>query len=227
MAAARRPAYEALEIDRVAGLVRKHAPITLDLNGIAKGYCVDKLAKTLRDFGVTAFLVGIDGEMRASELRADGMPWTVAVETPDPERRTPCSILTLTDAAVATSGNYRSHVTVQGQPVTHGGPVDKPSAPCVTGLGHGRRRHLCGGRRLGERTDGAGPASWRRTRFEPRPRCAFRQPDGISGELRGACSHLKPVHSCNGLLRVSPISVRKRTAYFYPKLGGLAAAGTT
>jgi len=68
MAAARRPAYEALEIDRVAGLVRKHAPITLDLNGIAKGYCVDKLAKTLRDFSVTAFLVGIDGEMRAAGL---------------------------------------------------------------------------------------------------------------------------------------------------------------
>jgi len=129
MTAARRPAHEALEIDRVAGLARKHAPITLDLNGIAKGYGVDRLAGTLQGFGVTAFLVGIDGEMRASGLRPDGMPWTVAVETPDPERRAPHSILELENAAVATSGDYRHHVTVRGRRLSHtmdpetGGPL--------------------------------------------------------------------------------------------------------
>lgn len=129
MAAARWPAHEVLEIDRAAGLVRKHTPITLDLNGIAKGFGVDKLAGTLQGFGITAFLVGIDGEMRASGLRPDRMPWTVAVETPDPERRAPRSILTLMDAAVATSGDYRHHVTVRGQRLSHtmdpatGGPL--------------------------------------------------------------------------------------------------------
>ncbi|WP_369807788.1 FAD:protein FMN transferase [Paracoccus sp. MKU1] len=45
------------------------------------------MAGTLQGFGIAAFLVGIDGEMRASGLRPDGMLWTVAVETPDPERR--------------------------------------------------------------------------------------------------------------------------------------------
>jgi len=129
MAAARRPAHEVLEIDRAAGLVRKHTPIMLDLNGIAKGFGEDKLAGTLQGFGITAFLVGIDGEMRASGLRPNGMPWTVAVETPDPERRAPRSILTLTDAAVATSGDYRHHVTVRGWRLSHtmdpatGGPL--------------------------------------------------------------------------------------------------------
>lgn len=129
MAATRRPAHQSLEIDPVAGLARKHAPITLDLNGIAKGYGVDKLAGTLLGFGITAFLVGIDGEMRASGSRPDGMPWTVAVETPDHERRTPHSIFSLENAAVATSGDYRHHVTVQGQRLSHtmdpatGGPL--------------------------------------------------------------------------------------------------------
>ena len=119
LVAARRPAHKALEIDRAAGRARKHAPITLDLNGIAKGFGVDRLAGTLQGFGITAFLVGIDGEMRASGLRPDGMPWTVAVETPDSERRAARSILTLTDAAVATSGDYRHHVTVRGQRLSH------------------------------------------------------------------------------------------------------------
>ncbi|MEF9602183.1 FAD:protein FMN transferase [Paracoccus sp. PXZ] len=119
MAAACRPAHEALEIDRAAGLARKHAPITLDLNGIAKGYGVDRLVGTLRGFGITAFLVGINGEMRASGLRPDGVPWTVAVEAPDAERRAPHSILTLKNAAVATSGDYRHGITVQGQRLSH------------------------------------------------------------------------------------------------------------
>ena len=119
MAAARRPAHDVLEIDRAAGLVRKRTPVALDLNGIAKGYGVDRLAETLRGFGIAAFFVGIDGEMRASGLRPDGRPWAIAVEAPDPERRAPRAILTLEDGAVATSGDYRHGVTVQGLRLSH------------------------------------------------------------------------------------------------------------
>lgn len=117
MASPRRPAYELLE---VAGkLVRKQGAITLDLNGIAKGYGVDRLAQTLRGFGIEAGLVGIDGEMRAMGLRPDGEAWTIAVEAPDPDRRAPHSVLSLQDAAVATSGDYRHWMTVQSRRLSH------------------------------------------------------------------------------------------------------------
>lgn len=86
-AMARRRAETALEIDVAGTRVRKTAGITLDLNGIAKGYGVDRLADTLVALGIPAALVGIDGEMRAVGLRPDGAPWTIAVEAPDPERR--------------------------------------------------------------------------------------------------------------------------------------------
>lgn len=119
IAAPRCPAHELLELDRAAGRVRKRGPVALDLNGIAKGYGVDQLAGTLRGFGISAFLVGIDGEMRASGLRPDGAPWVVAVELPDPERRAPHSVLALENAAVATSGDYRHSVTVQGLRLSH------------------------------------------------------------------------------------------------------------
>ena len=66
MSADRVPAHAALEIG--AHHVRKSAPITLDLNGIAKGYGVDRLAETLRAHAITDALVGIDGEMRALGL---------------------------------------------------------------------------------------------------------------------------------------------------------------
>jgi thiamine biosynthesis lipoprotein len=119
MAADRAPAFDALELDMANRRVRKTAPLALDLNGIAKGYGVDRLAETLGNFGIEAGLVGIDGEMRALGLRPDGEPWTIAVEAPDPKRRAAHSIIALQDAAVATSGDYRHWVEVQGRRLSH------------------------------------------------------------------------------------------------------------
>ncbi|WP_371349132.1 FAD:protein FMN transferase [Ancylobacter sp. IITR112] len=117
MEARRVPAHDALEIDGTR--VRKRVPITLDLNGIAKGYGVDRLAGILGGAGIRDGLVGIDGEMRAMGLRPDGEAWTVAVEQPDPERRAPHSLLSLKDCAVATSGDYRHWIDVQGRRLSH------------------------------------------------------------------------------------------------------------
>jgi thiamine biosynthesis lipoprotein len=119
MTAKRVPTHQALEVDGTTGLVRKSSPLALDLNGIAKGYGVDRLAETLTAHGIGDALVGIDGEMRALGLRPDGEAWTIAVEAPDPDRRTPHSILALQDAAVATSGDYRHWVEVQGRRLSH------------------------------------------------------------------------------------------------------------
>lgn len=123
-----------LVLDIEAGKVRKRAQITLDLNGIAKGYGVDRLAETLRSFGIVSALVGIDGEMRALGPRPDAIPWTIAVEKPDHKRRAPHSILALHDAAVATSGDYRHWVDVGGRRLSHtmdprrGGPLSASPA---------------------------------------------------------------------------------------------------
>ena len=112
-AMARRRVETALEIDVAGARVRKTADITLDLNGIAKGYGVDRLADTLVALGIPAALVGIDGEMRAVGLRSDGSPWTIAVET---------------------SGDYRHWVEVQGRRLSHtmdpsrGAPLLAPPA---------------------------------------------------------------------------------------------------
>ena len=134
LAAPRRPGWEIIDIDTAAGRLRKGAAVTLDLNGIAKGYGVDRLADTLTGHGIKAFLVGIDGEMRAAGLRPDGEPWTIAVEQPDHERRAVHSVLALEDGAVATSGDYRHWVDVQGQRLSHtmnprsGGPLAQSPA---------------------------------------------------------------------------------------------------
>ncbi|MEI7598476.1 MAG: FAD:protein FMN transferase [Aestuariivirga sp.] len=117
LSAPRQPSWEIIDI--ADARLRKRAAVTLDLNGIAKGYGVDRLAAVLEQFGVTSFLAGIDGEMRARGLRPDGEAWTIAVEQPDHARRAAHSVLALSDAAVATSGDYRHWVDVQGTRLSH------------------------------------------------------------------------------------------------------------
>lgn len=117
MSTPRPPAHDLLEIE--ANRVRKSAAISLDLNGIAKGYGVDRLAEVLQAHGIHNALVGIDGELRALGLRPEGQAWTIAVEAPDTDRRAPHSIVALQDACVATSGDYRHYVSVNGRRLSH------------------------------------------------------------------------------------------------------------
>ncbi|MGV8805023.1 MAG: FAD:protein FMN transferase [Polaromonas sp.] len=113
------PAADGLELDRARSRVRKRQPVTLDLSGIAKGYGVDALARCLDGFGITRYLVGIDGEMRAKGLKPDGRAWAVAIEKPVRHVREVMGVMELSDAAIATSGDYRHWVEVQGQHYAH------------------------------------------------------------------------------------------------------------
>lgn len=117
MKRARRPAFELIEME--GNRVCKREAIKIDLNGIAKGYGVDRLAETLVNYGIHSGLVGIDGELRALGMRPDAEPWSIALEAPETDCRKPHSVLSLQDAAVATSGDYRHYVTVQGRSLSH------------------------------------------------------------------------------------------------------------
>ena len=126
-----RPASEVLDIDLANQRVRKQAALALDLSGIAKGYGVDALAHCLDGFGITRYLVGIDGEMRAKGSKPDAQAWTVAIEKPVRHQREVMGVMELTDAAIATSGDYRHWFEVAGQHYAHtmhpvrGRPLDE------------------------------------------------------------------------------------------------------
>lgn len=112
-------ARAALEIDPGNLRVRKHAPVTLDLNGIAKGFAVDQLARCLDRYGVQSYLVGIDGEMRACGVKADGSDWCVALEKPSKGRREVLGTLELSNTSIATSGDYRHWREREGRVFSH------------------------------------------------------------------------------------------------------------
>lgn len=118
-AAPRPPAHEMLELDLPNGRARKHGPVALDLCGIAKGFGVDELARLLDAQGLNSWLVGIDGELRTRGTRPDGAAWAIALEAPRDDLRTAMGVVELADAAVATSGDYRHWVRVDGRRVSH------------------------------------------------------------------------------------------------------------
>jgi thiamine biosynthesis lipoprotein len=94
-------------------------PLQLDLCGIAKGYAVDRMAQVLQEHGVRHALAALDGELRAVGGQSSGLPWAVALESPEFERRAVRGVIELEDLAVATSGDYRRCLEVGGARLAH------------------------------------------------------------------------------------------------------------
>jgi thiamine biosynthesis lipoprotein len=97
----------------------KTRPVSLDFSSIAKGYAVDLVARWLDAQGLDRYLVEVGGEMRLSGMSGRGDPWRVAIERPESALRTAEQAISLTDVAIATSGDYRNYFEVDGQRFSH------------------------------------------------------------------------------------------------------------
>ncbi len=103
-----RVGYDKVEVDAVRGTLRKTvAGVACDLNAIAQGYTVDKLAEGLIGLGYRDFVVEVGGEVRAMGRNASGVPWQVAIEKPVFEGREIEQVIPLDNMALSTSGDYR------------------------------------------------------------------------------------------------------------------------
>ena len=95
-------------------ICKDHDLTSLDLGGIAKGYCVDLLVERLNANGYPSIFVEWGGEIRTSGQHPDNRPWTIFISrfgNPDPEKA--LAILTLRNQAIATSGDYIQQWKVQ------------------------------------------------------------------------------------------------------------------
>lgn len=83
--------------------------IRLDFNAIAKGYSVDRLAEMLEKKGVLSYLIEVGGELRSKGINLDKQKaWNVGIDDPrNTEGRSILRVISLSDLAMASSGNYR------------------------------------------------------------------------------------------------------------------------
>ena len=93
--------------------------ISIDLSSLAKGYAVDEVANILNQQGVTNYMVEIGGELHLKGKNLQGENWRIAVEKPTAENRELQRVLSLTDIAMATSGDYRNFFEQDGQRFSH------------------------------------------------------------------------------------------------------------
>lgn len=116
---ARRVGAQRLAWDAESRTLSRPAGMRIDLSSIAKGYAVDRVSALLLEQGLGNTLVEIGGELRARGTRPEGGPWRLAVESPDPEGQRFIEALMVSDAAVATSGDYRNFFEVDGRRYSH------------------------------------------------------------------------------------------------------------
>lgn len=84
-------------------LARPGMGVTLD--GIAKGYIVDRASEVLSRYGIENHLINAGGDIKTSGSAAKKAPWTIAIQDPGKKRAFP-DIIKMSGGAVATSGNY-------------------------------------------------------------------------------------------------------------------------
>ena len=90
----------------------------IDLSAIAKGYAVDQVARMLLSKQLSDFLIDVGGELRLSGLNVDQRVWRVAIEKPQTLGGVQ-QVLELTNTAIATSGDYRNFISIDGRKYSH------------------------------------------------------------------------------------------------------------
>lgn len=118
--------YDKLILDANEESIRFAAEgMKVDLGGIAKGYAIDEAVKAMQKGGAVGGMVDIGGEVRCFGSPPAGQNiWRIGLQDPAVAKDVmntskPLLILRLTDAAVATSGDYHRFVTIGGKRYSH------------------------------------------------------------------------------------------------------------
>ena len=78
----------------------------IDLGGIAKGYIADRVAAYLKEQGVAHACINMGGNILVFGGKPDGTDWTIGIRDPNGTAEQSEEVLSLSDGAVVTSGNY-------------------------------------------------------------------------------------------------------------------------
>ena len=117
----------------------------LDLGGIGKEYAADRAAERCQAMGMAGGFVDLGGDIRVIGPRADGTGWRLGIRDPRDEHKL-LGELTLSQGALATSGDYERGFEVDGRHYGHlldartGWPVSQwrsvsVAAPCALAAG--------------------------------------------------------------------------------------------
>ena len=104
-------------------VVKSDMRVKIDAGAVAKGQACDMIAAVLRRNGCHHYLVDIGGEVVCHGLNSKGEPWHVGITKPNINNEGAQNdlqeVLVLSDACMATSGNYRNYYYADGERRSH------------------------------------------------------------------------------------------------------------
>ena len=83
----------------------KKGGMGITLDGIAKGFIVDKAIETLMKQGIKHALINAGGDIRTIGDKGNNRPWKIAIQDPLKKKNYP-DVVAITNGSIATSGNY-------------------------------------------------------------------------------------------------------------------------
>ena len=115
--------YEKLILHDDGRLSKQDPRVMIDLGAIAKGYAVDCVARLLSANHIRNYMVEIGGEVITHGRHPEGHPWQIGISKPQAdaggEAGSCQTILSLENAALATSGNYHNFYVRDGRKYAH------------------------------------------------------------------------------------------------------------
>lgn len=124
--------YHNVILDREKSTVfLKEKGMRIGFGGIGKGYAAERAKLIMKQQGVESGVVNASGDLTAWGLQPNGKPWTVGIANPDAKHEV-FSYMSITDMAVATSGNYEKFVMIDGKKYSH--TINPRTGLPVTGI---------------------------------------------------------------------------------------------
>jgi thiamine biosynthesis lipoprotein len=106
-----RPSYRDVRLDAARRTITLRRPLILDLGAVAKGLAIDLAARALRP--LENFAIDAGGDLYMAGRGPDRAEWSVGIRHPRAEGEL-IDALTVSDAAVCTSGDYERRGTGNG-----------------------------------------------------------------------------------------------------------------
>jgi FAD:protein FMN transferase len=103
----------------------------IGFGGIGKGYAAERAKLVMKELGVTSGVVNASGDLSAWGLQPNGKKWTLGIANPNSSHEI-FSYMSVTDMAVATSGNYEKFVMIGGKRYSH--TINPRTGLPVTGI---------------------------------------------------------------------------------------------
>jgi thiamine biosynthesis lipoprotein len=124
--------YRNVELDaEKCTVLLKEKGMRIGFGGIGKGYAAERAKQVMKEAGAESGVVNASGDLTTWGVQPNGGDWTVGIVNPNVKNEV-FSYLSVSNMAVATSGNYEKYVLIGGKKYSH--TIDPRTGYPVTGI---------------------------------------------------------------------------------------------